>query len=70
MAAGLIPEGFGNGRHAIGIDVGGTKIAGALVNLDTGAIAARRQVRTELGSPWYVAAGYVHYGTPGWRLPR
>jgi glucokinase len=41
------PDGFGTGRHAIGIDVGGTKIAGALVNLDTGAIAARRQVPTD-----------------------
>lgn len=48
MAVGTpFPDGFGAGRHAIGIDVGGTKTAGALVNLDTGAIAARRQVPTD-----------------------
>lgn len=43
----FLPEGFESGRHVIGIDVGGTKIAGALVNLDTGAIAARRQWPTD-----------------------
>lgn len=31
---------------AVGIDVGGTKIAGAIVDLQTGAITARRQVAT------------------------
>lgn len=39
--------GFADGRHAIGIDVGGTKIAGAIVNLDAGTIAARRQIATD-----------------------
>jgi glucokinase len=34
------------GRHAIGIDVGGSKIAGGIVNLGTGAVAARQQVPT------------------------
>lgn len=34
---------------ALGIDVGGTKIAGAIVNLRTGTIAARRQVATDFG---------------------
>ena len=38
---------FADGTHAIGIDVGGTKIAGAIVNLTTGAIAARRQIPTD-----------------------
>ncbi len=33
-------------RHALGIDVGGTKIAGAVVNLASGALLARRQVPT------------------------
>lgn len=35
------------GRHGVGIDVGGTKIAGGVVNLATGAIAARRQIPTD-----------------------
>jgi glucokinase len=35
------------GRHALGIDVGGTKIAGGIVDLVTGEITARRQVPTE-----------------------
>lgn len=51
----------------------GAVVLGSLlegVSLGEALLAARRQVRTELGSPWYVAAGYVHYGTPGWRLPR
>ena len=39
--------GFADGRHAIGIDVGGTKIAGAIVNLDAGTFAARRQIATD-----------------------
>jgi glucokinase len=43
----VFPTVFSAGRHAIGIDVGGTKTAGALVNLDTGAISARRQVPTD-----------------------
>ena len=34
------------GRHAIGIDVGGTKIAGAIVNLATGATSQRLQTET------------------------
>lgn len=38
---------FLDGTYAIGIDVGGTKIAGAIVNLTTGAIAARRQIPTD-----------------------
>ena len=38
---------FLDGTFAIGIDVGGTKIAGAIVNLTTGAIAARRQIPTD-----------------------
>lgn len=33
--------------YALGIDVGGTKIAGAIVNLETGALTARRQVPTD-----------------------
>ena len=36
-----------NSLHAIGIDVGGTKIAAGLVDLQTGAVASRRQVDTE-----------------------
>lgn len=39
--------GFATGRHALGIDVGGTKIAGALVDLDTGTISARQQMPTD-----------------------
>lgn len=34
-------------RHAIGIDVGGTKIAGAVVDLSTGTVSARAQIATE-----------------------
>lgn len=41
------PPGFAKVRHAIGIDVGGTKIAGAIVNPSNGAIAARIQVPTQ-----------------------
>lgn len=39
--------------HALGLDVGGTKIAGGLVDLASGAILARRQVPTgaERGGP-------------------
>jgi glucokinase len=33
--------------YALGIDVGGTKIAGAIVDLTTGALTARRQVPTD-----------------------
>jgi glucokinase len=33
--------------HALGIDVGGTKIAGAIVDLATGALIARRQMPTD-----------------------
>ena len=35
------------GRHAIGIDVGGTKIAGGVVDLVTGAISGRVRVPTD-----------------------
>jgi glucokinase len=35
------------GRFALGIDVGGTKVAGGIVDLDTGSIHARRQVPTD-----------------------
>lgn len=42
----LWPTHAAGDRLAVGIDVGGTKIAGAIVNLTTGAIAARRQVAT------------------------
>jgi len=35
-----------DGPHAIGIDVGGTKIAGGIVNLATGTVTARRQIAT------------------------
>ena len=35
------------GRFALGIDVGGTKVAGGIVDLDTGRIHARRQVPTD-----------------------
>lgn len=34
-------------RFAIGIDVGGTKVAGGIVDLETGAIHGRRQIATE-----------------------
>jgi glucokinase len=34
------------GRHAIGIDVGGTKIAGGIVDLADGSVTARHQVPT------------------------
>ena len=34
------------GQHAIGIDVGGTKIAGGLVDLGTGRLTGRRQIPT------------------------
>jgi len=36
-----------SGRHALGIDVGGTKVSGGIVDLTTGAIIARRQVPTD-----------------------
>lgn len=35
------------GRHAIGIDVGGTKIAGGVVDLATGAVSQRVQMPTD-----------------------
>ena len=35
------------GRYALGIDVGGTKIAGGIVDLQTGAVSARQQVPTQ-----------------------
>jgi glucokinase len=35
------------GRFALGIDVGGTKVAGGIVDLQTGRIHARRQVPTD-----------------------
>lgn len=41
------PQDVAEGTHAIGIDVGGTKIAAAIVNLTTGAIATRKQSVTE-----------------------
>ena len=34
-------------RHAIGIDVGGTKIAGGIVDLGSGTVQARRQIPTD-----------------------
>lgn len=34
-------------RYALGIDVGGTKVAGGIVDLATGAVTARRQVPTD-----------------------
>ena len=43
----VIDGNFAAGRHAIGIDVGGTKIAGGIVNLTTGAIAGRKRVATD-----------------------
>ena len=39
--------GVAEGRHAIGIDVGGTKIAGGIVDLATGAISSREQMPTD-----------------------
>ncbi len=39
--------GRGDGGFAIGIDVGGTKVAGGIVDLHTGRIHARRQVPTD-----------------------
>lgn len=45
-AIGAVRPGFAGGGHALGIDVGGTKIAGAVVNTATGTIAARRQIPT------------------------
>ena len=35
------------GRFALGIDVGGTKVAGGIVDLASGRIHARRQVPTD-----------------------
>lgn len=35
------------GRYALGIDVGGTKVAGGIVDLATGSVSARRQVATD-----------------------
>ena len=46
LASAPTEPGFAEGPHAIGIDVGGTKIAGAIVNLKEGTIAARRQIAT------------------------
>ena len=40
--------GDAEGRHAIGIDVGGTKIAGGIVDLATGAISLREQMPTDV----------------------
>ena len=37
-----------DGRHALGIDVGGTKIAGAIVELATGALLSRQQIPTRV----------------------
>jgi len=39
--------GLAVGRHAIGIDVGGTKIAGGVVDLATGAVSHRIQMPTD-----------------------
>jgi glucokinase len=39
-------HGAAPGPYAIGIDVGGTKIAGGIVNLTTGQVLARRQIAT------------------------
>ena len=39
--------GVAEGRHAIGIDVGGTKIAGGIVDLATGAVTLREQMPTD-----------------------
>ncbi len=39
--------GVAAGRHAVGIDVGGTKIAGGVVNLATGAVSERLQTNTD-----------------------
>ena len=47
LASSQTETGFAEGPHAIGIDVGGTKIAGAIVNLNAGTIAARRQIATD-----------------------
>jgi len=41
------PERDAPGRYALGIDVGGTKVAGGIVDLATGEVTARRQVPTE-----------------------
>ncbi len=35
-------------RHAVGIDVGGTKIAAAIVELDTGRLLHRREIATNV----------------------
>jgi glucokinase len=42
-----MPTSSFNARYAIGLDVGGTKIAGGLVALDSGEVLARRIVPTE-----------------------
>jgi predicted NBD/HSP70 family sugar kinase len=39
--------GVAEGRHAVGIDVGGTKIAGGIVDLATGAVLRREQLPTD-----------------------
>ena len=41
------PSDYAVQGYALGIDVGGTKIAGAIVDLGTGALTARRQVPTD-----------------------
>ncbi len=40
------PHRFAEGEHALGIDVGGTKIAGAVVDLGSGTLLTHRQVPT------------------------
>ena len=44
---GAAPQGGQPRRHALGIDVGGTKTAGGIVDLLTGAVVARRQIVTD-----------------------
>ena len=41
------PAPLSGGRYALGLDVGGTKVAGGIVDLATGAVVARRQVPTD-----------------------
>lgn len=43
----LAPHRSVESRFALGIDVGGTKVAGGIVDLDSGAIHGRRQIATD-----------------------
>lgn len=63
--------GVAAGRHAIGIDVGGTKIAGGVVDLATGAVRSRTQMDSDCergGEP--VLADVARMARGLWRTAR